>query len=352
MCARSSARLALPCIGRVTGVALIGCGHWGPKLARSLRAVGGELRVLCDLEPARLDALQRSTRCTRTTTDFRRAIDDPDVGAVAVCTPVATHFEIAKAALEADRHVLVEKPLADSVRRAEELVELADRRGLVLHVDHTLVHSAGIQTIRRIIGSGEIGELLYIDCVRINLGHFQSDVDVLWDLAPHDLSVVCALVERRPRWVSAVGATHLGRFVSQAYLTVQFEDSPIAHLHVSWLAPVKIRTTLIGGSKRMLAYDDLAPNAKILLYESGSAMQLARGEPGPVPLALPITGENAPWLEAEGPLASVCASFLRSIETGEPALTDARPALEVVRIVEGAQTSLAREGERIALNRP
>ena len=339
-------------MGRVIGLGLIGCGHWGPKVARSLASVGGDLRVLCDLDPARLEPLRQRYPGSRATTDYRQAIADPGVEAVAVCTPVATHYEIAKAALEADRHVLVEKPLADSVGRAEELVELADRRGLVLHVDHTLVHSAGVQRIRSVIDSGEIGELLYIDCVRINLGLFQSDVNVLWDLAPHDLSVVCYLMDRRPRWVSAVGAAHLGRFESQAYLTVKYDDSLIAHLHVNWLAPVKIRSTLIGGSKRMIVYDDLAPSAKLRLYASGVVPNGGRSGRDPAPLELPIAHAPGPSLGAEGPLASVCASFLRTIATGEPALTDARAALDVVRILEGAQTSLAREGLRIQLDRP
>ncbi len=330
------------------GLALIGCGHFGPKVARSLNAVGGELRVLCDLHPDRFEGLRAHHPRARTTQDYRQAVTDPGVEAVAVCTPAVSHYEIARAALDAGRHVLVEKPLADSLGRAEELAELADRRGVVLHVDHTPLHSAGVRTIRRFIDAGEIGEVRYIDCVRVHLGPCPSDVNVLWDLAPHDLSVVCHLMDRPPRWVSAVGAAHLGQRESQAYVTIGYGDSRIAHLHVNWLAPVKIRSTLVGGSKRTIAYDDLAPVEKIRLYASGIAVRgdgSARADP-----RQELAGGCSLPVDAGEPLAGVCATFLRAIDTGEAAPTDARAALDVVRILECAQASLAREGERIRLD--
>lgn len=331
------------------GVALIGCGHFGPKVARSLRAAGGELRVLCDLHPDRLEALRVRHPHARTTTDYRRAVGDPAVDAVAVCTPAASHYEIARAALAAGRHVIVEKPLADSLRRAKELVDLADRRGLVLHVDHTPLHSAGVRAMRRFIDAGEIGELRYIDCVRIHLGPFPSDVNVLWDLAPHDLSVVSYLMDRPPRWVSAVGAAHLGPLESQAYLTIGYDDSRIAHLHVNWLAPMKIRSMLVGGSKRMIAYDELAAADPIRIHASGPGVRGDASDPSEPPHA--PAGACAPAIDAVEPLTGVCASFLRSIVTGESAPTDGRAALDVVRILERAQDSLGREGARIRLDR-
>ena len=333
------------------GVAVVGCGYWGPNVVRNLTGlVGAEARVICDLDPTRLEPLQRRYPTLRATTDHREALADPGVDAVVVCTPVATHFEIARAALEAGKHVLVEKPLADSVRGAEALVALAQRRGLVLQVDHTFVYNPAVQKIRAILDSGELGELLYVDCVRINLGLFQSDVNVLWDLAPHDLSVVCYLVDRRPRWVSAVGAAHLGRFESQAYLTLKYDDSLIAHLHVNWLAPVKIRSTLIGGSKRMIVYDDLAPSEKIRIYDKGVVLNGDRGTRDRALVDYRIGDMFAPYVDKAEPLARVCAGFLGAIETGRPGLTDGRAGLEVVRILEAAQLSLARDGERIRLD--
>jgi predicted dehydrogenase len=334
----------------VIGVAVIGCGYWGPNVVRNLNSLpGAETRVVCDLDRARLEPLRRRYPAVRATTDYREAIADPGVEAVAVCTPVASHFEIAAAALAAGKHVLVEKPLTDSVRSAERLVELAARRGLVLQVDHTFVYNGAVQKIRSIIDSGEIGELLYVDCVRINLGLFQSDVNVLWDLAPHDLSVVCYLVDRAPRWVSAVGSTHLGALESQAYLTVKFDDSLLAHLHVNWLAPVKIRSTLIGGSKRMIVYDDLAPSDKIRIYDKGVVLQVDRSTRDRAMVDYRIGDMFAPYVDKTEPLARVCEDFLHAIETGAPALCDGLAGLQVVRILECAQESLAKEGERIRL---
>src|SRR5262245_17968176 len=334
----------------MVGVALIGCGHWGPNVVRNLDALPGvEARVLCDLDPRRLEALRPSYPAARTTTDYRDALGDPRIDAVAICTPVTSHFEIAEAALLAGKHVLVEKPLTDSARDAERLVLLAERTGRVLHVDHTLVYHPAVQRIRSIIDSGELGELLYVDCVRINLGLFQSDVSVLWDLAPHDLSVVCFLLDRSPRWVSAVGAAHLGRVESQAYLTLKYDDSLLAHLHVNWLAPLKIRSTLIGGSKRMVVYDDLAPSERIRVYDKGVVLEGEREVGDRTRVDYRIGDVVAPHLDESEPLARVCEGFARAIETGEPALNDGRAGLEVVRILEAAQASLDRAGERIRL---
>jgi len=334
----------------VIGVAVIGCGYWGPNVVRNLNELpGAEARVLCDLDSSRLEPLRRRYPASRTTTDYRDAVADPGVDAVAICTPVASHFEIAQAALLAGKHVLVEKPLTDSARDAQRLVRLAERERRVLQVDHTCVYDPAVLRMRSIIDSGELGELLYVDCVRINLGLFQSDVNVLWDLAPHDLSVVCFLIDRPPRWVSAVGAAHLGRLESQAYLTIQYDDSLLAHLHVNWLAPVKIRSTLIGGSKRMIAYDDLAPSEKIRIYDTGVVLDGDRGVRDRVRGDYRIGDTFAPYGDPSEPLARVCEGFVRAIETGEPALTDGRAGLEVVRILEAAQASLARAGERIPL---
>jgi len=332
----------------VIGVAVVGCGYWGPNLVRNLAALPeAEVRVLCDLEAARLAPLVRRYPAARATTDHRDAIADPRVDAVAICTPVASHAALATAALEAGKHVLVEKPLAGSVADAERLVELAARRGRVLQVDHTFVYNGAVQRIRSIVDSGEIGELLYVDCVRINLGLFQSDVNVLWDLAPHDLSVVHHLIPERPLWVSAVGARHLGPLESQAYLTVKYAGSLLAHFHVNWLAPVKLRSTLIGGSKRMIVYDDLAPSEKIRVYDKGVVVSSDRGARDRALVDYRIGDMFAPYVDKTEPLARVCESFVRAIETGVAPPTDGRAGLAVVRILECAQRSLEQDGARV-----
>jgi predicted dehydrogenase len=334
----------------VIGVAVIGCGYWGPNVVRNFAGLeGAEVRVLCDLDASRLAPLARRYPAVRATTDHRDALADPRVDAVALCTPVATHYALASAALAAGKHVLVEKPLTDSVADAERLVEQAARAGLVLQVDHTFVYNGAVSRIRSIVDSGELGELLYVDCVRINLGLFQSDVNVLWDLAPHDLSVVQHLIPERPVWVSAVGARHLGRFESQAYLTVKYGGSLLAHFHVNWLAPVKIRSTLIGGSKRMVVYDDLAPSEKIRVYDKSVVVSGDRGARDRALVDYRIGDMFAPYVDKTEPLARVCQSFVRAIETGEAPPTDGRAGLEVVRILECAQASLARDGARVSV---
>ena len=247
------------------------------------------------------------------------------------------------------KHVLVEKPLTDSVETAEALVDLAERCGRILQVDHTFVYNSAVQKIRSIIDSGEIGDLLYVDCVRVNLGLFQNDVNVLWDLAAHDVSIISYLIDRPPLWVSAIGSAHYGKLESQAYVTIKFDASLIAHLHVNWLAPVKLRSTLIGGSKRMIVYDDLDPSEKIRVYEKGVTLNSDAGARERALVDYRIGDMFAPHLEKSEPLGRACSAFLEAIRTGAPSLSDGRAGLGVVRILEAAQRSLRVEGERVSL---
>jgi predicted dehydrogenase len=334
----------------VIGVGVVGCGYWGPNLIRNFAARENcELRAICDTDAAALARAARGHPGARTTTSFAALLDDPGVDAVAICTPIHTHHPMALAALRAGKHVLAEKPLADSVERAEELVATAEDAGLVLHVDHTFVYGSAVQKIRSIIDAGELGRLLYFDSVRVNLGLFQSDLNVIWDLAPHDLSIMDFLIGRTPRWISAVGAAHYGKLENLAYLTMQFEDSLIAHLHVNWLAPVKIRSTLIGGSERLIVYDDLAPGEALRIYDKGVTLQSDASTRAEALVDYRIGDMLAPHLEKAEPLARVCADFLAAIETGRPPLTDGRAGLRVVRLLEAAQQSLRKGGERVAV---
>lgn len=333
-----------------TRVAVYGCGYWGPNLVRNFSALPeAEVRWVCDLDEARLQEIRGRYPGVRTTTDPERALDDPDVDAVAICTPVASHAPLASRALLAGKHVLVEKPLTDSSRTAKELVELAERSGLILQVDHTFVYGGAVRKLAEIVSSGELGEILYIDCVRINLGLFQSDVNVVWDLAPHDLSIIDHLVDRHPVWVSATGQRHLAEVESQAYVTVQFEGSLIAHLHVNWLAPVKIRSTVIGGTKKMVVYDDLAPSEKIRVYEKGISVPSDAADRSRALVDYRVGDMLAPHLDRTEPLQAVCTSFLESIRTGTPPATDGRAGLRVIRQLEAAQESLRRDGARVYL---
>ncbi len=333
------------------GVAVVGCGYWGPNLIRNFSGLGQcEIRAVCDLDRERLAALARRYPAVRAVSDFREVLTDASVDAVAICTPVRTHASLALAALEAGKHVLVEKPMTHSVETAEVLIEVAEARGLTLQVDHVFAYTGAVRKIRSMVEGGEIGDLLYIDCVRINLGLFQPDVNVVWDLAAHDVSIITHLLDQRPRWVSAVGSAHYGEFENQAYVTLKYDGSLIAHVHVNWLAPVKLRSTLIGGSKRMIVYDDLEPSEKLRIYEKGVTLSDEPGSRERVLVDYRVGDMYAPYVDKTEPLELVCRTFLESIEKGTPPLTDGRAGLEVVRVLEAAQQSMRKHGERIALD--
>jgi predicted dehydrogenase len=334
----------------VLRVGVVGCGYWGPNLVRNFQVLDGcEVRALCDLDPARVEAVRRLYPTIRAARDFEDLLADPAVDAVAVCTPVHTHFPLARAALEAGKHVLVEKPLTDSVASAQALVELAEARGRILQVDHTFVYTGAVRKVREIIERGDLGELLYLDFVRVNLGLFQEDVNVLWDLGPHDLSVLSYWVARPPVSVSAVGSAHYGELEDQVYVTVKFEGSLIAHLHLNWLAPVKVRSTLIGGTRRMIVYDDLEPSEKVRVYEKGVTLVSDAGARARALVDYRVGDMFAPYIDKTEPLALVCREFRDAVLTGRAPITSGRAGLEVVRILEAAQESMRKQGAQICL---
>jgi len=332
------------------GVGVIGCGYWGPNVIRNFAArEDAQLRTICDLDPARLETLTRRHPTLRAVTDHRELLDDPRIDAVAICTPVHTHYELAMAALDAGKHVMVEKPLTDRVETARRLVAEAEARGLVLLVDHTFVYAGAVRKIRSLIDSGELGDLLYVDSVRINLGLFQSDVSVVWDLAAHDVSIMAHLIDRDPISVSAIGRTHYGELETQAYVTIDYGEPLIGHAHVNWLAPLKIRSTVIGGSKRMVVYDDLAPSEKIRVYDKGVTLSSPPAARSQALVDYRMGDMFAPHLDRTEPLARVCACFLDAVANGVELPTDGRAGLAVVRVLEAAQESIRKEGERIPL---
>jgi predicted dehydrogenase len=337
--------------GRPVGVAVVGCGYWGPNLIRNFSACPtSEVAVVCDRDPARLERCAALAPRAEATPDFRRVLDHPAVEAVAVATPAATHGPLAAAALRAGKHVLVEKPLAASQKEAEELVRLADARGLTLMVDHTFVYSPAVRRIKALIDAGELGELYYIDSVRINLGLVQNDVNVLWDLAPHDLSIVDYLLGRLPRSVAAMGGCHTGAEQEDvAYLNLDFGNSLLASFHVNWLSPVKVRHLIVGGSKKGLVYNDLNPWEPIKVYDRGITVaedpELRRGL-----LISYRTGDIwSPHVEQAEPLQNVVRHFADCVRSGQRPLTDGQAGLRVVRILDAAQRSLKAQGGRITL---
>ena len=331
-----------------TTVGVIGCGYWGPNLLRNFaESESASLAWICDTDEARLAAMGRRYPAARTANDYEQLLADPDLNAIAVVTPVATHYQIAKQALLAGKHVLVEKPLTATAREAEELIELADRSGLTLMVDHTFVYTGAVRKMKEILASGELGDLLYFDSIRINLGLFQRDINVLWDLAPHDLSIMDYLIERQPIGVSALGSCHIEPGIENiAYLVMKFPDDFIAHFHFNWLAPVKIRRTLIAGARKMILYDDIEPTEKVRVYDKGvTANRIGDREADYQTLVSYRTGDVwAPKLDATEALNHVVAEFLDSIRKKRKPLTDGEAGLRVVRILEAAQQSIKEEG--------
>ena len=334
-------------------VAVIGCGYWGPKLVRNFQASDQwELRTVCDRDPEQLAQIKTAYPSVGVCEDYRRILEDDRVDAVAIATPVHTHYAIAKQFLWAGVHTWVEKPLTADRAQAEELIELADETGALLHVDHTFVYTPAVRKMKRLIDEGEIGDFYYFDSVRVNLGLFQHDVNVLWDLAPHDVSILKYLIDKEPVAVSAVGRSHIQtgeRSVENiAYLTVSFADESIAHFHVNWLSPVKIRHVLIGGSRKMIVYNDLEPAEKVKVYDCGVEIQSL--EDVYATLIQYRTGDMwSPRVETGEALKAECRHFHDCIEARRPTDTPGEAGLYVVEVLEAANRSLGRDGAPVRI---
>jgi predicted dehydrogenase len=339
-----------PRAGERIGVAVVGAGYWGPNLVRNFS--GSEefdLRWVCDLDEARARKVLGPNSTVKVTTSLGEVLDDDGVAAVAVATPAATHGIIGVTCLDAGRHVLMEKPLAASVAEGEKLVSVADQHELVLMCDHTFCYTPAVQRIRQYIDEGVLGDLQYVDSVRINLGLVQADIDVLWDLAPHDLSILDYLLPpgQRPTAVAAHGADPLGQGrASVAYLTLPLAGGAVAHAHVNWLSPVKVRTVIIGGSKRMVMWDDLNPTQKLSLYDSGVDVAPALDEASRREklVSYRIGDVVSPALPAHEALGRMVDEFARSIRERRAPQTDGRAGLRVMRVLESASASMAANG--------
>lgn len=327
-------------------VGVIGLGYWGPNLVRnfavSLRA---EVAWLCDVDRARLEEVGALYPSIPRTVQCEEVFADPEVDAVVVATPVATHYALVKAAYASRKHVLVEKPLAASASEAAELVDLARETDRVLLVDHVFVHSPAVRKIAELIRSGEVGELLFFDSVRINLGVFQHDVNVVWDLAPHDLSIIDHLIGRMPRRLVAVGASHaLDRGEDVAYLHLEYGNNLLASVHVNWLSPVKVRHFLVGGSRRSVLYNDLDHAERVKVYDRGVDVS---ADPAGIRRALVSYRAGdvvSPHLDDTEPLRYVVEHFADCIENGTAPISGGEQGLRIVRVLESAQRSMSAGG--------
>lgn len=333
-------------------IGVIGYGYWGPNLVRNFVEIpGANVRTVSDFKPELLAKVQARYPTIQVTTDCQDIFTDPAIDAVAIATPVSTHFNLALAALQAGKHVFVEKPMTVTSEQATKLIEEAEKRNLVLMVDHTFVYTGAVGKMHELISTNVLGDIYYYDSVRVNLGLFQHDINVIWDLAVHDLSIMDYVLPFQPYAVSATGLSHLpGKPENIAYLTLFFETNLIAHIHINWLAPVKVRRTLIGGSQRMIVYDDLEPSEKLKIYDKGITVN-DDSESLYQKLIGYRTGDMwAPHLEVTEALRTEGAHFIDCIKTGNRPITDGEVGRRVVRILEAATESMKKQGQPVELN--
>jgi predicted dehydrogenase len=330
-------------------VGAIGYGYWGPNVVRNLHALDNcRVTTICDQSQTALRRASKAFSDIELTTDLTQVLTSPDIDAVAVITPVWTHFDLAKRALENGKHVFVEKPFTSTTQQAEELIELAERKHLKIMVDHTFLFTGSVRKIRQLVDDGTLGSLYYFDSIRVNLGLFQHDVNVMWDLAPHDLSIMNHIIREKPEAVVATGGRHLNGLADVAFITVYFPSNVVAHINVNWLSPVKIRTTLIGGEKKMLVWDDLEADEKIKVYDKG--VQIKSGQ-GLYDLLVSYRSGDvwAPKVEQTEALKVELEYFLDCIANDRTPLNDGVAGLGVVKLLEAADQSLEKRGQIIRL---
>ncbi|MGE0432335.1 MAG: Gfo/Idh/MocA family protein [Planctomycetota bacterium] len=333
------------------GIGVIGYGYWGPNLVRNfVECPHTTVKVVSDTRAPRLEAMQRRFPGVRGTTDAAELINAPDVDAVVIATPVSTHFPLGMAALEAGKHVLMEKPLAESYANSRQLVDTAREQNRVLLVDHTFVYTPVVRRMKQLISGGDVGEVYYFDSTRVNLGLFQNDVSVLWDLAVHDLAVLDYLfAEHRPVAVSATGAAHIpGHPVNTAWLTVYTSSSFLAHIHVNWLSPTKLRRTIVGGSKSMLVWDDLDPAEKLRVYDKGVDVR-SEEETHKRLIGYRSGDMHAPHIGVGEALAVEAVHFADCIEGKATPETPGEAGLTVVAVLEAAEQSMNQRGTPVEL---
>jgi predicted dehydrogenase len=334
------------------GVGVIGAGYWGPKHIRNFSQLqGARVTMVVDLDPERLAVTRSQYPGVRLSTDYQEALLSQDVDALVVATPVSTHFRFAREALLAGKHVLVEKPIAASSAEAEHLVEIAERRDRVLMVGHTFLFNPAVRVLRDLVRSGELGEVYYAHTQRLNLGLFQRDINVMWDLAPHDLSILMYVLGMDPVAVSAHGSACIQpRIEDVAYLNVAFVTGVRAEIHVSWLDPSKVRRVTIVGSKKMAVYDDVETLEKIRLYDKGVEAPPRTGSFGEFQLSYRYGSITIPYLPSTEPLRLECEHFLECVRTGSTPLSDGHQGAQVVRVLETAQASLDDGGRMLPIS--
>lgn len=332
-------------------VGVVGCGYWGPNLVRNLRqAQDCKLKVLCDVSEARLNHVARLYPELSTTRRFEDLLGDVELDAIVIATPVRFHYEMAKAALNAGKHVFIEKPIARTEAEARDLVRLAESQGLVLMVGHTFLFSPAVRRMKEIIDAGDIGEVQYISARRLNLGLFQKDINVAWDLAPHDISILLHLLEESPLSVSCQGSSHVSRGIEDVTMMyLNFPRNRCAFVQNSWLDPKKVRLMTVVGSRRMIVYDDTEPLEKLKIYDARVEVPPHYDTFAEFTYSYHYGDAYVPYIKQDEPLKLECQHFIDCIRKGAQPITDGRLGLEVVRILEAADESLKHQGLSVSL---
>ncbi len=331
-------------------IGVIGYGYWGPNIVRNFSTADrSQVVMVCDMNQQSLKKVKKVYPQVRVTTDSRELIKDPEVDAVAIATPVFTHHELAKMALQEGKSVFVEKPFTHTVAEAEELVELAEKNKLKLMVDHTFLYTGAVKKIKQLVEDNILGDLYYFDSVRVNLGLFQHDVNVVWDLAPHDIAIMDYVIGERPQAVVATGSGHFGRGLEDiAYLTFYYSRNVIAHINVNWLSPVKVRTTLIGGQKKMLVWNDLEPDEKIKIYDRGVQVRTKEGKYN---LLVDYRSGDmwAPKIEQVEALKLIAETFVEYVRNGGTVVNDGIAGLNIIKMLVASSQSLSNKSQMVYL---
>lgn len=330
---------------------LVGFGYWGPNIARNVNACGQfNLLAISDTDSSRQNVAGRAYPGATICGDANDIFSDPRIDAVFIATPVRSHFELGMAALKAGKHVLLAKPMTETAAQSESLINEAAKRNLILCVDHTFLFSGAVRKLKEIVSTGELGDIYYYDSVRINLGLFQPDVNAIWDLAVHDLSILNYVLPERPIAVSATGISHVqGNPENMAFLTLFFEGNTVAHINVNWLAPVKVRHTLIGGAKKMIVYNDLEPTEKVKVYDTGVTVGDDKDQIRKVVQDYRTGDMWAPQIDRTEPLNVEMIEFAEAIKNGQSTVADGSEGLSVVRTLEAATKSMHERGTAVPI---
>ncbi len=332
-------------------IGVIGVGYWGPNIIRNIMMNKRmNVKTCADIKEERLDFIQSIYPSIRPTKNYHEIIQDPSIDAVAICLPVELHYEVAKAALKAGKHVLIEKPMTANSWQAYDIINLAEQKNLIILVDHTFLFKGAVRKIVEIVNSNEIGNLYYFDSVRVNLGLFQHDVNVVWDLAPHDISIMDHVINRKAESVVATGADHIGNGLEDvAYVTVYYPDNIIGHIHVNWLSPVKIRQTLIGGTRKMIVWDDNSPSENIKVYDKGIEVIQTPDQIYNTLIQYRTGDMYCPKVDQTEALAVEMEHFADCIEKKCKPISDGYSGLRVVKMLEAAEKSIKNRGKEIHL---